>query len=86
MRAVIDVGSNTLRMLIGEETAAGLAPKIYRQKITRLAGGYRDGIGLAAESMQRTLAVFTDYVELLQQMKVDGAKEFWLQKLPGGKS
>ena len=68
--AAIDVGSNTLRMLIGECRNHKIIPELYRQQITRLAGGYRDDQGLALESIERTLAVFTEYAETLQQMDV----------------
>ena len=56
MQAAIDIGSNTIRMLIGDcyENAI-LSPSYYRET-TRLAGDFSAQIGLAAKSMQRTLS------------------------------
>lgn len=68
--AAIDVGSNTLRMLIGICNKKGFLPEVYCQQITRLAGGYRAGQGLARESMQRTLNVFAEYAAVLAQKQV----------------
>ncbi|WP_303721797.1 hypothetical protein [Malonomonas rubra] len=69
--AAIDVGSNTIRMLVGNCTGVNYFPELYRQQITRLAGGFQPGQGLASASMERTLAVFSEYAEILQQMGVD---------------
>lgn len=68
--AAIDVGSNSLRMLIGRCTAAGIQPELYQQQITRLGGGYHPGKGLASESMERTLSLLTAYAETLRQFNV----------------
>lgn len=71
MYAAIDVGSNTLRMLIGRCGSGGLEPLLYRQQITRLAGGYNAEKGLARESIERTLSAFSEYAEILQQQGVE---------------
>ncbi len=71
MYAAIDVGSNTVRMLIGRCTATGIKSEVYRQRITRLGGNYVEGTGLALESLERTLAAFSDYVDILKEMKVE---------------
>jgi exopolyphosphatase / guanosine-5'-triphosphate,3'-diphosphate pyrophosphatase len=68
--AAIDVGSNTVRMLIGRCTATGIKSKLYRQRITRLGGNYVEGKGLALDSLERTLSAFSDYADILQEMDV----------------
>ena len=71
LQAAIDVGSNTLRMLIGHCSADSLQPELYQQQITRLAGNYLPGKGLAPESIERTLAAITDFANLLEEKQVD---------------
>ncbi|MDX2479526.1 MAG: hypothetical protein QNK24_04220, partial [Desulfuromusa sp.] len=70
MYAAIDVGSNTVRMLIGRCTATGIKTEIYRQRITRLGGNYVEGRGLAPDSLERTLSAFSDYTDILQGMNI----------------
>ena len=71
MFAAIDVGSNTVRMLIARLAEGKLEPVTYQQKITRLAGGFDPAIGLASPSMERTLAVFSGFMELIQRHPVE---------------
>lgn len=71
MYAAIDVGSNTVRMLIGRCTATGIKSDVYRQRITRLGGNYVEGKGLALDSLERTLSAFSDYADILQDMKIE---------------
>ena len=54
MYAAIDVGSNTVRMLLGNVRNGKVIPFAYSREITRLKGGQTEA-GLAPESMQRTL-------------------------------
>lgn len=70
MYAAIDVGSNTVRMLIGRCTATGIKTEIYRQRITRLGGNYVEGRGLAPDSLERTLSAFSHYADILQEMNI----------------
>lgn len=71
MHAAIDVGSNTLRMLIGRCRSGNFEPVLYRQQITRLAGDYCPEKGLARESIERTLSAFSEYAGILQQQDVE---------------
>lgn len=66
MFAAIDVGSNTLRMLIGQCTDSGIRAASYHHLITRLGGDYSPAKGLASQSMERTLSAFTAFSQLLQ--------------------
>jgi exopolyphosphatase/guanosine-5'-triphosphate,3'-diphosphate pyrophosphatase len=70
MFATIDVGSNTVRMLIGNCRDGVLFPHRYERRITRLAGDFSAATGLAADSRTRTLAALAEFSRLLQQ---DGA-------------
>jgi len=70
LHAAIDVGSNTVRMMVGCCTATGIQTKLYQQKITRLGGGYALGKGLASESIERTLFAIADFVQTLEEEKV----------------
>lgn len=65
MLASIDVGSNTVRMLIGSIEQGRLCPERYERAITRLGGGFIDGEGLAPASMERTLAALAEFAEIL---------------------
>ena len=70
MFAAVDVGSNTVRMLIGECLNRQVHPATYYRQITRLGARYQPGIGLTAESMERTLAALREFDKILQQKKV----------------
>ncbi|SHI44751.1 Ppx/GppA phosphatase [Malonomonas rubra DSM 5091] len=71
MYAAIDIGSNTVRMLIGECKQNGLQPRLYQHQITRLAGGYQPEIGLARESIDRTLAVVSEFARIAADYGVE---------------
>lgn len=70
MFAAIDVGSNTLRMLIASCSATGLQRELYQQQITRLGGDYTQEKGLARESIERTLTAFTTFADVLKEKDV----------------
>ena len=70
MRAVIDIGSNTVRMLIGEWRADQLHTPRYYRRITRLAGGMRTDNRLTPAGCQRTLAAVQEFVQLAAQAEV----------------
>lgn len=61
MRAAIDVGSNTVRMLIAEVADGQLIETVYARRITRLAGGLGADGQLALNSMARTLAALKEF-------------------------
>mgnify|MGYP001124974045 CR=1 FL=1 len=69
-QAVIDIGSNTVRMLI-----AGCpdgSPEIYRYErcITRLAGGFDPVTGLSAAARQRTFEALCRFAGRLRQEEI----------------
>jgi exopolyphosphatase/guanosine-5'-triphosphate,3'-diphosphate pyrophosphatase len=71
MDAVIDVGSNTVRMLIGECRDDSVFPKSYERRITRLAGGISAQSALAAAGMQRTLEALVAFSEIIATHKIN---------------
>ena len=74
MQAGIDVGSNTLRMLISYPDACGVRQFEYRQKITRLGGNYSPVDGLSGSSMERTLEAFSEFAKILRERPVTQLK------------
>ncbi|HYL82327.1 MAG TPA: Ppx/GppA phosphatase family protein [Candidatus Acidoferrum sp.] len=63
--AVIDLGSNTIRLLVGEaDGAGGYLPVFADQEITRLGEGLLPGGQLQAEPMRRSLSVLRRFREL----------------------
>lgn len=70
MYAVIDVGSNTTRMLLGDCSNGIILPQSYQRKITRLAGDFSDSTGLSEAGMQRTLAALKGYQQIISTQHV----------------
>ncbi len=65
MLAAVDVGTNTVRLLLGRVSNDKLEPVRYERAITRLGGGFQENKGLAPESMERTLLALREFAELL---------------------
>jgi len=59
--ASIDIGTNTLRLLIAEVDGDGLRPVVYKRKITRLGGGYDEGTGISMEAADRTFSALAEF-------------------------
>ena len=69
MKAAIDIGSNSLRMLLGEVVGDQVIPHQYFRHITRLAGGYDPRAGISAAARARTLSALEAFAQLLDQTK-----------------
>ena len=65
MLAAIDIGSNTLRLLISDHSGA----ISYHRKVTRLSGNFIDGC-LSNESMARTTAALKEFSQYMTEAKV----------------
>ncbi|HMB16922.1 MAG TPA: Ppx/GppA phosphatase family protein [Pelovirga sp.] len=65
MQATLDIGSNTVRMLIGSCADGLLQPCLYERRITRLGGGLSSADGLSAIAMTRTIAALKDFSDIL---------------------
>lgn len=59
--ASIDIGTNTLRLLIAELYGENLRPVLYKRKITRLGGGYDEDVGICVEAAERTFAALAEF-------------------------
>ena len=66
MLASIDVGSNTVRLLLGAIDSGKIVPHLYVRRITRLKGGQTDQ-GLAQSAMERTLSVLKEFATIIDQ-------------------
>lgn len=73
--ASIDIGTNTLRLLIAElpEPTTGkgeLKPLEYTRRITRLGGGYTKEGGIARDAADRTLEGLSEFAREIKGRKV----------------
>lgn len=71
MLAAVDVGSNTVRLLLGEVCGGDVRPVRYERQITRLAGGFNPRLGLASQNMDNTLSALQDMAEVIKTSGAD---------------
>ena len=64
MLASIDVGSNTLRLLLGTVDNGNVVPVEYVRRITRLKGGQTE-TGLAPDAMNRSISALKEFSEII---------------------
>jgi exopolyphosphatase/guanosine-5'-triphosphate,3'-diphosphate pyrophosphatase len=69
MKAAIDVGSNSVRMLVGEVVGGQIVPEHYFRHVTRLGGGYDPLIGISAEARTRTFSALELFAKILDEIK-----------------
>jgi exopolyphosphatase/guanosine-5'-triphosphate,3'-diphosphate pyrophosphatase len=74
MRAAVDVGTNTVRMLFGEVLNGRVLPDSYYRRVTRLGGGATIEKGLSPEAMERTLSALTEMGGILRASGVDAVR------------
>jgi exopolyphosphatase/guanosine-5'-triphosphate,3'-diphosphate pyrophosphatase len=72
--AAIDVGTNTVRLLLARACAGKIAPVRYYRKITRLGGGVTANKGLAPEAMERTLLSLREVIAILRGERIIRAR------------
>jgi len=70
MQAAIDVGSNTIRMLVGECYAGSVVSFNSYRDTVRLGGDFSDVTGLSAMSMQRAIATLEIYHNILIEQNI----------------
>lgn len=71
--AVIDIGTNTVLLLVAQIDASGkMTPLVYEQRVPRLGRGVDAHRNLQPESMERALTVLKDYREILNQFTLAG--------------
>jgi exopolyphosphatase/guanosine-5'-triphosphate,3'-diphosphate pyrophosphatase len=71
--AAIDIGTNSTRLLVAEAppaTGDGPVPVERLMRITRLGQGVDRGGALVADAVDRTLAVLTEYREVMERLGV----------------
>lgn len=62
LAAAIDVGTNTVRLLIGTvKTDGAIEPLLVKRSITRLGGGFTRERGITGAAQDRTLAALRDF-------------------------
>lgn len=66
MKASIDIGTNTVLLLVAEQTAQGLQVVEEQQRIPRLGQDVDENHNLSEEAMGRVIAVLQEYQELLR--------------------
>jgi exopolyphosphatase/guanosine-5'-triphosphate,3'-diphosphate pyrophosphatase len=70
--AIVDIGSNSIRLLIADKSDDGEITELDRQaNVTRLGEGVDTSGKLADEAMERTYAVLADYAERIKQHHCD---------------
>jgi exopolyphosphatase/guanosine-5'-triphosphate,3'-diphosphate pyrophosphatase len=69
MKAAIDIGSNSLRMLVGEVVDDQVVPQHYFRHVTRLGGDYDPRTGISAAASARTLSALEIFAQILDRMK-----------------
>jgi exopolyphosphatase/guanosine-5'-triphosphate,3'-diphosphate pyrophosphatase len=70
--AVVDIGTNSTRLLIADVDPNGSVSELFRQsRVTRLGAGVDSGGDLSAEAVERTCAVLADYRELIDRYECE---------------
>ena len=64
--AAIDVGTNSVKMLIGRVTGRAVTPLLHRSVITRLGEGLQKTGEISDEAADRTIATLAEYRALAQ--------------------
>lgn len=71
MIATIDIGTNSVRLLVGEERETQIIPVVTRMEITRLGAGVdRTGV-LSEAAIVRTCQTLLKYKDVLKDYQVD---------------
>jgi exopolyphosphatase / guanosine-5'-triphosphate,3'-diphosphate pyrophosphatase len=70
--AVVDIGTNSTRLLIADVDPDGSVTDLLRQsRVTRLGAGVDSNGGLSPEAVERTCAVLSDYRELIDRHRCE---------------
>src|SRR3989338_789127 len=69
--ASIDIGTNTLRLLIADIDNKRLKPVFLKRIITRLGGGYTETAGIADKARERTIKALKLFSEKLKENRVE---------------
>lgn len=72
--ASIDIGTNTLRLLIAETDGKKLNPLFLQRIITRLGGDYKEDIGISPAAEERTINALGIFAEKIKEYGVKEIK------------
>ena len=73
--ASIDIGTNTVRLLIASVDGKGrVEPQIVKRAITRLGGGYTEKHGISLEATERTVQVLEEFADLIDEEGVESVR------------
>ena len=70
LKASIDLGTNTARLLIGAESDGKIVRHHISRCITRLGGGFSKETGISQDAAQRTVAALKDFSAIIREFKV----------------
>src|SRR5512146_1778957 len=69
--AVIDLGTNTARLLIAHRANQGrLSPILIKRHITRLGGGFSKTEGISVGARERTVAALGDFADEIRRHNI----------------
>lgn len=68
--ASIDLGTNTVRLLVASNKDGEMRPIHITRRITRLGGGFTRERGISAEAQQRTLTALAEFADDLKRYGV----------------
>ena len=72
MYASLDVGTNTVRLLLGDVRDGVVEPRQYVRRITRLGGDFTPESGLSSAAMKRTLDALVEFSRVMDQVPLVG--------------
>lgn len=72
--ASIDIGTNTLRLLIAKTHNKKLQPFFLQRIITRLGGDYKEDIGISPAAEERTISALGVFAEKIKEYNIKEIK------------
>lgn len=68
--AAIDLGTNTVRLLIGSLVDGEISQTLIVRRITRLGGGFTRKLGISSDAWERTLASLREFAQRIAEQGV----------------
>lgn len=84
--AAIDVGTNSVKMLIGSVAEDRVVPELHRAQITRLGQGLLASGAISAEAADRTLEALASFRKLAEERRVEKTVAVGTQALRAAKN
>lgn len=70
--ASIDIGTNTVRLLVGELSQGNVTKLLIERRITRLGEGFKQNDGVMIQSaMDRTIKALTEFSDIIKSQSVE---------------